>query len=40
VFKAKDILQLVINGFDDAKFSEDKLVERGNDSGFHVLFLT
>jgi hypothetical protein len=38
VFKAKDILQLVVNGFDDAAFSEDELIERGKHSGFHVLF--
>jgi hypothetical protein len=38
VFKAKDIFQLVVNHFDDAMFSEDELIERGNGSGFHVLF--
>ena len=35
MIKAKDILQLVINGFDETAFSEDELVECGNDFGFH-----
>ena len=34
----RNVFKLVINGFNDAAFSQQNLIEQGDDFGFHALF--
>ena len=32
----RNVFELIINGFNDAAFSQQNLIEQGDDFGFHV----